>query len=229
MGTNAPLFLTGAAFTPTVGKSYLQTGIQEVIMDIGVGYLAEIIIRWLHIVSSIIWVGLLYFFNLVNGPFNRTLTPETRQKVVPELMPRALFFFRWAAMSTFVLGLALLYLVYLQPGHSRELNSPPGYWIMTGMAFGTLMWFNVWFIIWPCQRKIIQGVKTNTPVPPFLGPRAVKASRLNAYLSVPLVFCMVAGPHFPFFNPTLYVVFLASGFALAWGLLTLAERIKPLV
>jgi uncharacterized membrane protein len=195
-------------------------------MDIGAGYLAEMIIRWLHVVSSIVWVGLLYFFNLVNGPFNKTLTPETRQKVLPELMPRALFFFRWAAMATFLLGLALLYLVYLKPGHIRDLNSPPGYWIMTGMSFGTLMWFNVWFIIWPCQRKIIRGVKTGTPVPPFLGPRAVKASRLNAFLSVPLVFCMLAGPHFPFFNPIIYAVILLLGFAIAWGLMTLAERIK---
>ncbi len=198
-------------------------------MDIGPGYLAEIIIRWLHVVSSIVWVGLLYFFNLVNGPFNKTLTSETRQKVVPELMPRALFFFRWAAMATFILGLALLYLVYLAPGHVRDLNSPPGYWILTGMAFGTLMWFNVWFIIWPCQRKIIQGIKTGQPVPPFLGPRAVKASRLNAYLSVPLVFCMVAGPHFPFFSPGLYIFFLGVGFILAWSLMTLADKIKPLV
>jgi uncharacterized membrane protein len=219
--------LTGDLFTPTLGKSFSQADIKEAQMDIGAGYLAEMIIRWLHVVSAIIWVGLLYFFNLVNGPFNKTLTPETRQKVLPELMPRALFFFRWAAMSTFLLGLALLYLVYLKPGHARELNSPPGYWILTGMVFGALMWFNVWFIIWPCQRKIILGVKNGITVPPYLGPRAVKASRLNAFLSIPLVFCMLAGPHFPFFSPLLYVLFMTLGLAIAWCLLTLAERIKP--
>lgn len=98
-------------------------------MDISSQYLMEMAARWLHVLAGIVWVGLLYFFNLVNIHFNRSLDKDIRSLIVPKLMGRALFFFRWGSMFTFLLGLSLLYFVYLQPGHARQLASPPGYWI----------------------------------------------------------------------------------------------------
>jgi uncharacterized membrane protein len=76
----------------------------------------ESVFRWIHIVAGIIWIGLLYFFNWVNAPFSATMDAATRQKVVPELMPRALFWFRWGALWTWVTGVLLLLLVFWHGG-----------------------------------------------------------------------------------------------------------------
>jgi len=156
----------------------------------------DILFRWFHVVFGIMWIGLLYFFNFVNANFAKTLDADSKKKVVPELMPRALFFFRWAAMITFILGLALLYINYSPNGWSG-FSTSRGHWIMLGATLGTIMWFNVWFIIWPCQRKIINGIKTGSPAPPEVVNRAMNASKVNVYLSFPMVFCMLAaGKHF---------------------------------
>jgi uncharacterized membrane protein len=80
-------------------------------MDQVVQYL-DPIFRWFHIIWGIVWIGLLYFFNWVNGPFAATMDGDTKKKVVPELMPRALFWFRWGAAYTWILGILLIYLVY---------------------------------------------------------------------------------------------------------------------
>jgi uncharacterized membrane protein len=156
----------------------------------------NILFRWFHVVFGILWIGLLYFFNFVNANFAKTLDADSKKKVVPELMPRALFFFRWGAMLTFIFGLVLLYINY-SPNNWGLMADARGHWIMMGALFGTIMWFNVWFIIWPGQRKIINGVKTGNPAPPEVVSRAANASKLNVYLSVPMVFAMLAaGSHF---------------------------------
>ena len=80
----------------------------------------ESLFRWIHIVAGIIWIGLLYFFNFVNGPFAATMDGPTKQKVVPELMPRALFWFRWGAAWTWVTGVLLLLLVFYHGGVTFE-------------------------------------------------------------------------------------------------------------
>src|SRR5438093_12862873 len=74
--------------------------------------LIESLFRWLHVFFGILWIGLLYFFNWVNGPFAATMDGDTKKKVVPELMPRALFWFRWGAAYTWILGIFLIYIVY---------------------------------------------------------------------------------------------------------------------
>jgi uncharacterized membrane protein len=145
-------------------------------------------------------------------------------------MPRALFFFRWGAMLTFVLGLALLYLNY-SPNNWAGMGTSRGYWIMMGAGFGTIMWFNVWFIIWPSQRKIINGVKTGTPAPAEIVTRAANASKVNVYLSVPMVFAMLAasnktsGDYTPF---NLYWVgaVLVIGFFAAMGAYKRAAKVS---
>jgi len=187
----------------------------------------NILVRWVHVAAAILWVGLLYFFNFVNAPTAKTYDAETRKKVVPEMMPRALFFFRWAAMITFLAGWVLFYVNYLAPGAPAQAASGRGVWIMTGMTFGTIMWFNVWFIIWPIQRKIIRGLRGGAAVPPETAAWALTASKINVYLSVPLVFCMLAGAgHFPYATWYLVGGVVLLGFAVAAHLFMIAGKIK---
>lgn len=152
--------------------------------------------RWTHYFSGVLWIGLLYFFNLINGVVMGKLDAETKKKVIPEIMPRTLFWFRWAAMFTFVTGWILIYLQYLMPGGMAFFGTNHGIWISLGMTLGAIMWFNVWFIIWPSQKKIITGVKTGQSVDPKIPKTAALASRANTYMSVPLLFFMGAGRFF---------------------------------
>ncbi len=188
--------------------------------DVNLTELFNILFRWFHVVFGIMWIGLLYFFNFVNANFAKTMDAETKKKVVPELMPRALYFFRWAAMITFILGLALLYINYLGPTASSSLvGNSRGHWISFGALLGTIMWFNVWFVIWPSQRKIINGVKTGTPAAPEIITRAANFSKYNVYLSVPMTFGMLAaGGHFLHDEWYWYVGVLALGYFTASGL-----------
>ncbi|HJT24127.1 MAG TPA: urate hydroxylase PuuD [bacterium] len=177
----------------------------------------NILFRWFHVVFGILWIGLLYFFNFVNGPFSKALDGDSKKKVVPELMPRALFFFRWGAMLTFIFGIVLLFINYA-PNNWETMSTARGHWIMLGVLFGTIMWFNVWFIIWPSQRKIINGVKTGNPAPAEVVNRATLASKINVYLSVPLVFSMLAaGSHFMHDEWYWFVIVIVIGFFAAAG------------
>ena len=190
-------------------------------MEVTTTGLLDILFRWFHVVFGIMWIGLLYFFNFVNANFAKTLDADSKKKVVPELMPRALYFFRWAAMLTFILGLALLYINY-SPNNWADMSTSRGHWIMVGAGFGFIMWFNVWFIIWPSPRKIIGGIKTGNPAPPEIVSRAANASKVNVYLSFPMVFSMLAaGKHFlndPFEEWYYLVGVIAIGFFAAAGL-----------
>lgn len=102
----------------------------------------SILFRWLHIVSGILWIGLLYWFNFVNIPFGGTMDGETKKKVVPELIPRALYFFRWGAVWTWTTGLLLLLLVFYhgqQMFPSQDQSWALGSWVMLAVTF--LMFF----------------------------------------------------------------------------------------
>jgi len=183
------------------------------------------ILRWFHFIFGIIWIGLLYFFNFVNGPFAKTMDANTKKLVVPQLMPRALWWFRWGAMITFVTG-------WLYIGTKLHLNgagltgtgglftSTWGQWISLGALLGSIMWFNVWFIIWPAQKKLITWTKTGQSPPEMAGltKRAFLASRLNTYLSVPMLFCMAAASHLPAFSLAPVLAAFVIGFVLVWHL-----------
>lgn len=189
--------------------------------------LLNILFRWFHVFFGILWIGLLYFFNFVNAIFAKTMDAETKKKVVPELMPRAMFFFRWGAMLTFIFGLVLLYINYMGPTASASFNSARGHWIMLGAGFGTIMWFNVWFIIWPCQRKIIGGVKSGNPAPAGIVSRAALFSKINVYLSVPMLFGMLAaGGHFIHDEWYWYAGVIVVGFFAANGLYMRAGKVS---
>jgi len=153
-------------------------------------------VRWAHIISGITWIGLLYFFNFINGAVQGKLDATAKKAVNPELMPRTLWWFRWGAMSTLVFGLTLFYLKYMkgdnlyqEPAHTI---SDRALWIMTGMTMGIIMWFNVWFIIWPAQKTILGAGKAGQTPPANLAPRAKLFSRINTILSAPMLVCMVA-------------------------------------
>lgn len=159
------------------------------------------ILRWIHILSGITWIGHLYFFNFVNAPFQGVLEKDLKPRVNPLLLPRALWWFRWGAMFTFVFGLILLIAKYGHPGAPGNLwlgedgaVTGRAMWILFGALFGTIMWFNVWFVIWPAQKQIITWTKAaqSPPEMPALVKRAGLFSRINTYLSGPMLFCMIA-------------------------------------
>ena len=186
------------------------------------------ILRWLHFIFGITWIGLLYFFNFVNVSFGKTLDGPTKKIVVPQLMPRALWWFRWGAMITFLTGWIYIFgkLHLNGSGLGSLLTTAWGQWIGLGAIMGSIMWFNVWFIIWPNQKKIIGWVKAGQSPPEMAGlvKRAFLASRLNTYLSVPLLFCMGAASHFPSFNWLTVLVVAAVSVALTWHLV---EKVAP--
>jgi uncharacterized membrane protein len=176
------------------------------------------LLRWIHVMAGITWIGLLYFFNFVNVPFQGVLEKELKPRVNPPLLLRALWWFRWAAMYTMVVGWILLFYKYGQMQYwfnqEGELSNR-AIWILFGGILGTIMWFNVWFVIWPCQRKIIGFLKTGQTPPemPVLAKRALTFSRLNAYLSGPMLFGMIAPNNYGAINilTVLTVVVIGSG------------------
>jgi uncharacterized membrane protein len=221
----------------------------------------QMILRWFHFLAGITWIGLLYYFNLVNVNFMKALDAPTKGKVIPQLMPRALFWFRWGAVGTVLFGLeiyrrflvselgddwtsgflkwivivlvtyAVIYIL-LQPV-AGALNKG---WILgvlvaivvtimavvlvkllgvypkasksltigIGGGLGLIMLLNVWGIIWPHQKRIIAWTKENaekgTAIPAEsakLARRAFLASRMNTFLSIPMLFFMGASSHYP--------------------------------
>ena len=177
-------------------------------------------LRWVHLIAGVIWIGHLYFFNFVQGNFEKTLDGETKKKVVPELRPRALWWFRWGAMFTMLAGVGMIGLLY--QGKMGDLaREDRGQWITFGGGLGLIMWFNVWFIIWPAQKNIIGWIKKGEKPAEFDGTvaRAGKFSRINTYLSMPMLFGMGAGSgHFASLqcNWVSVPIVLVVGAAIAW-------------
>ncbi len=179
----------------------------------------EFAVRWLHVIAGITWIGMLYFFNFVNVPFQADLDDAGKKAANPKLQPRALWWFRWGAMVTFLAGLLLYALIYMYvPGvgfSAQGLRAPSG-WLLMGMLFGTIMWFNVWFIIWPAQKKILSGKTPAEELPP-IRKRASLASRTNTYLSAPMLLGMLAANHLnAAFTWPRAIAALALGFLAIW-------------
>jgi uncharacterized membrane protein len=165
----------------------------------------DLFLRWGHVIFGIIWLGHLYFFNLVNVPFQGGLDKELKPRVNPQLLLRAFWWFRWGAMYTFLFGVALFIVQYTPAvlSHPRLFDqatgkvTAPAMWIMFGVLLATTMWFNVWFVIWPRQKKILGGMAKGTPHPDAakLAATAGKASRFNTYASGPMLFAMLSAGH----------------------------------
>src|SRR6185369_5968911 len=151
--------------------------------------------RWLHIGSGVMWIGLLWYFNFVQTPSMPQIPDEQKPAVSKVIAPRALFWFRWAALATVVTGLLL---ATMTPGGylTGALTLAPGYRaIRVGMWLALMMAFNVWFIIWPNQKKALGIVTVDATAKAAAAKMAGMASRVNTMLSIPMLYCMAAQSH----------------------------------
>lgn len=151
--------------------------------------------RWLHVLSAVMWIGLLWYFNFVQTPSMPQIPDEQKPAVTKVIAPRALFWFRWAALSTVVTGLILAWLNdYLGQALALGLTDMAGKHaaIGFGMWLGLVMAFNVWFIIWPNQKKALGMVPVEADEKAKAARLAMLTSRVNTMFSIPMLFCMVA-------------------------------------
>ena len=146
--------------------------------------------RWLHVLSGVMWIGLLWYFNFVQTPSMPKIPDEQKPAVSKVIAPTALFWFRWGAMSTIITGLILATINgYLVQALSLQRGVHA---IGLGMWLGAIMWFNVWFIIWPNQKKVPGIVAVSPEEKARAAKMAGMASRINTMLSIPMLYCMVA-------------------------------------
>ncbi len=173
------------------------------------------LLRWIHFLAGITWIGVLYYFNFIQTPFFKGGAPkEVVGAMTTGLVPNALWWFRWGAMFTFLSGLGMIYM----KGHLMG-NPFDGAWmtkILTGSLMGTLMWFNVWFIIWPAQKVVIASATQVAGGGEAIadaaarGARAGMASRTNTLFSIPMLFFMGAATNLPAEPDNLMVYWIVS-------------------
>jgi len=148
------------------------------------------VFRWLHVMSGVMWIGLLWYFNFVQTPSMPKIPDDQNPAIGKVIAPAALFWFRWAALATVVTGLIVIgmdgrivpALMLTQGVHA----------IGIGMWLGLIMAFNVWFIIWPNQKKALGIVQVSAEEKAAAAKLAGMTSRINTMLSIPMLFCMVA-------------------------------------
>ena len=162
------------------------------------------LLRWFHFLAGITWIGLLYYFNFVQTPFFATAEAPVRTGMLSGgLVSRALWWFRWGAMFTFITGWLIIFHKIGQFGLTGFFNQSYGWAIFFGGMLGSLMWFNVWFVIWPAQQVVMasatQVAKGGQAIPEAAarGQRGGFASRTNTLLSIPMLFFMGAASHLP--------------------------------
>ena len=150
----------------------------------------QFLMRWIHLLAGITWIGLLYYFNFVQGEYFKEADAGAKSDVIQKLVPNALWWFRWGAMFTFLSGVILIYM--------KQLS---GLGIMIGAVLGIFMFLNVWLIIWPAQKIVIASAKqvagggeALAQVGAALG-KAGLASRTNTLFSIPMLFFMASSMH----------------------------------
>ena len=169
-------------------------------IDIGEGFKYNpfwmFVFRWLHVISGVMWIGLLWYFNFVQIPNMPNIPDDQKPAISKVIAPAALWWFRWGAMATIVTGLILGYINgYLHTAMTLTLmggGSPNELFIGIGMWLGTIMWFNVWFVIWPNQKKALGIVEADADVKAASARTAMLFSRTNTMLSIPMLLAMVA-------------------------------------
>jgi uncharacterized membrane protein len=151
--------------------------------------------RYLHVLSGIMWIGLLWYLNFVQIPSMPKISDEQKPAITKIIAPAVLFWFRWAALATIVTGSIVAYFngyihqaLMLGIGSGGGKNTAIG----IGMWFGLIMAFNVWFIIWPNQKKALGIVEASPEEKPIALKKALMASRINTLLSLPMLLSMVA-------------------------------------
>ncbi len=168
-------------------------------------YLVEFIFRYIHVIAGITWIGMLYYFNFVQTEYFKEAEADAKKDAMAKLAPRALWWFRWGAMLTFLSGLYLLHKV------GALGATMPAIWV--GALAGIFMFLNVWLIIWPAQQVVL-GMKARDG--PSNAAKAGLASRTNTLFSGPMLLGMLASKHLPLAGST-------TGLYLAMGLIVLLE------
>jgi uncharacterized membrane protein len=177
-------------------------------------------LRWVHFVAGITWIGLLYWFSLVNVPLQRVLDPAVKAQVNPPLFTRALAWFRWSALVTVAAGLLLIYGLYWQDGDLFGSNTEKT--IFAGGLLGVVMLANVWLIVWPNQRRVLAAMAAGQAPDPAWPRRAQLAARVNFALSFPMLLFMAGSSHFPMDWPAILIV--GTGLALLGALVVLTVQ-----
>ena len=159
------------------------------------GFSVIFFIRWLHVLSGVMWIGLLWYFNFVQIPNMSKIPDEQKPAVAKVIAPVALFYFRWAALATIVSGLILAWLNgYIHDAMTLGIGSGGGKntAIGIGMWLGLIMAYNVWFVIWPNQKRALGMVECDPEKKVKSARIAMLFSRTNTLLSLPMLLTMVA-------------------------------------
>jgi uncharacterized membrane protein len=189
------------AFFSSLGRTVLAGFVVLIVIVLAVTGLTDggmrgsdvFVMRWLHVMSGVMWIGLLWYFNFVQTPSMPKIPDDQKPAVSKVIAPAALFWFRWAALATVITGLGVAgsnhYLV-------QALTLTKGvHAIGIGMWLALIMAFNVWFIIWPNQKKALGIVTVPAEEKAAAAKLAGMTSRINTMLSIPMLFCMVAQSH----------------------------------
>ena len=158
-------------------------------------YFFSWLFRYLHVLAGIMWIGLLWYLNFVQIPSMPNIPDEQKPAISKIIAPKVLFWFRWAALVTILTGLIVAYLNgYLHQAMTLGIGSGGGKntAIGIGMWLGLIMAYNVWFIIWPNQKKALGIVECSTEEKPIAAKKAMLTSRINTLLSIPMLLTMVA-------------------------------------
>jgi uncharacterized membrane protein len=149
--------------------------------------------RWMHLFFGVLWIGLLYYLNFVQVPLMPSIPDELKPAVGKHIAPKVLFYFRWAAAFTVLTGLSIAHLT----GYLGDALKLQGDYLLigVGMWLALIMAFNVWFIIWPAQKKVLGIVEATPEAKASAAKRALMASRTNLMLSLPMFYAMVNANH----------------------------------
>jgi uncharacterized membrane protein len=195
----------GAIFTSpgrTVGAGIVLLIVIVVVIGAVTGQMTRIdhawgtfVMRWLHVISGVLWIGLLWYLNFVQVPTMPSIPAENRVAISKYIAPNVLFYFRYGALATVITGLLL---AFMQGYLVQALTFQKGFiMIGTGMWMALIMAFNVWFIIWPAQQKILGLVEATAEQKAAAAKPALYASRFNTMFSIGMLYCMVAQQNAP--------------------------------
>ena len=160
------------------------------------------ILRWIHFLAGVTWIGILYYFNFVQTPFFAETEAPVRVGAIQKLLPRALWWFRWGAMVTFLAGISM-YMIEWHRAGGFFFSQAYGVIITVGGLMGTMMFLNVWLVIWPNQQIVMASTNQVAsggqalPAAAGAGRRAGLTSRTNLVFSIPMLFFMGAAKHYP--------------------------------
>jgi len=190
-----------AGFVLAVGVAAIYVGCLHGSID---GAFWGFVTRWLHVISGVMWIGLLYYFNFVQIPTMPKVPAELKGGVTGYIAPAALWWFRYGALATIILGLGLAsqsaaYTMVDALTLGLTSSNMSASIIGIGMYLGLIMGFNVWFVIWPNQQKALNIAgkypSLSADEKAAAGKTAMVFSRINTMLSIPMLFCMVGAMH----------------------------------